>query len=105
MSINANSWAGALIAAGMALLTSLASAEPAGDPIDVDLELVLAADRSASMSRLMLVRQRTGFAEAFQDARLRKMVNSGPLGRIAAVYVEWSDASDQHVVFDWNMVV
>lgn len=102
MYISAQTILGAFAAAGMAFLTSLASAERGAEPIDVDLELVLAADRSASMSRLMLVRQRNGFAEAFRSEELRRTIQSGPLRRIAVVYVEWSDETDQEVVIPWT---
>lgn len=77
MSINANMLTSALAAVGTVILTSFASADSVGQKIDVDLELVLAADRSASMSRLMLVRQRNGFAKAFRSEALRRKIQSG----------------------------
>lgn len=104
MYIKANMLTRALAAAGTVILTSFASAESIGEQIDVDLELVLAADRSASMSRLMLVRQRNGFAEAFRSEALRSKIQSGYLGRIAVVYVEWSDETDQKVVVPWTLL-
>jgi len=104
MSIRTKTIRGAIAAAGVVFLTSLAFADPTDAQIDVDVELVLAADRSASMSRLMIVRQRNGFAEAFRSDGLRRVVKSGRLGRIAVVYVEWSDATDQEVVIPWTML-
>ena len=73
-------------------------------PVEVDMELVLAADRSASMSRLMVVKQRKGFAAAFRNERLQQTIRSGPLGRIAVVYFEWSDRSDQTIKVPWTLI-
>ena len=104
MSIGIKAILGAISVAGVVFLNSQASAELGNAPVVVDLELVLAADRSASMSRLMLVRQRAGFAEAFRSKNLRGIAQSGPLGRIAVVYVEWSDATDQEVMVPWTLL-
>ncbi len=104
MSIRTKAIRGAIAAAAVVFLTSRACAGSAEALVDVDVELVLAADRSASMSRLMLVRQRNGFAASFQSNDLRKMVQSGLLGRIAVVYVEWSDATDQEVMVPWTLL-
>lgn len=101
----AGAMSGALIGAGLAMLTSNACAEENAKPlVEVDLELVLAADRSASMSRLMLLKQRSGFAAAFRDENLHEIIKSGPLGRIAVVYFEWSDQANQSVVIPWTMI-
>ena len=87
----------------------LAGAAAVADPLghetgEVDLQLVLAADRSGSMSRPLVEAQRNGFAAAFRTDELQNAILSGPLGRIAVVYFEWSDHSDQEVVVPWTIL-
>ena len=87
----------------------LAGASAVADPLghetgEVDLQLVLAADRSGSMSRPLVEAQRNGFAAAFRTDELQNAILSGPLGRIAVVYFEWSDHSDQEVVVPWTIL-
>ncbi|MBW8638946.1 DUF1194 domain-containing protein [Hoeflea sp. WL0058] len=88
---------------GLAAATADAG-PPNPRPTEVDLQLVLAADRSGSMSLSLAKGQRRGFADAFRDERLRNAILSGPLGRVAVVYFEWSDATDQHVVVPWTIL-
>lgn len=71
---------------------------------EVDLQLVLAADRSGSMSGRLLLAQRRGFAAAFRSRELRNAILSGPLGRVAVVYFEWSDPLDQEVIVPWAIL-
>lgn len=72
--------------------------------VEVDLQLVLAADTSGSMGRSLAKAQRLGFAAAFRDPALQSAVASGPLGRVAVVYFEWSDRHDQEVVVPWTVL-
>jgi hypothetical protein len=74
------------------------------DPLEVDLELVLAADRSGSMSAALRSGQRQGFAAAFRDRELQRAIVSGPIGRIAVLYFEWSDQADQEVIVPWTVL-
>lgn len=98
-------WIFLLLAVGAALIASeVQTAETVPRVVEVDLELVLAADRSASMIGLQSVGQRRGFAAAFRNERLYRAIGSGPLGRIAVVYVEWSDQIDQQVTVPWTLI-
>lgn len=70
--------------------------------IEVDLELVLMADVSRSMSPAELEIQRRGYAEALSSDAVFDAIGGGMLGRIALSYVEW--AGSQHVVVDWTLI-
>src|ERR1043166_6111184 len=64
---------------------------------EVDVVLVLAADASGSISDDRERLQRGGYADALRSARFLAAVRTGRLGRIAAVYVEWSNFGSQVV--------
>jgi hypothetical protein len=70
----------------------------------VDLELILAVDVSRSMNTRRLKLQRQGYVAAFRDRRVADAIQSGPQGRIAVTYVEWSGADHQHVVLPWRVI-
>jgi hypothetical protein len=74
------------------------------EPQEVDLELVLAADRSGSMSAALRSGQRHGFVEAFRNHDLQRAIVSGPIGKIAVLYFEWSDQDDQQVIVPWTVL-
>lgn len=78
-----------------------AQLSPAGQ-LAVDLELVLAADTSFSMSDENLAVQVDGYAQAFRDPEIAAAIVAGPLGRIAVSYVEWSDG--QRIVVPWTVL-
>ena len=67
----------------------------------VDLELVLAADISDSMDVEEAALQRQGFASAIRHPQVIEAIQSGPLGRIAVTYVEWSGEHIQRTLVDW----
>lgn len=95
------------LAAACALLLPqpIARAGPADfETREVDLQLVLAADRSGSMTGRLLRAQRQGFAAAFRNKELHDAILSGPLGRVAVVYFEWSDQLDQDVIVPWTVL-
>jgi Protein of unknown function (DUF1194) len=80
-----------------------ASAEPAREP--VDLELVLLADATGSIDDAEIRLQRQGYADALIDAEvLWAIANGGQHGRIAVTYVEWAATQAQDVVVDWMVV-
>lgn len=70
----------------------------------VDLELILAVDVSRSMNTRRLKLQRQGYVAAFRDRRVSQAIESGPQGRIAVTYVEWSGTDHQHVVLPWRII-
>jgi hypothetical protein len=77
---------------------------PARAQMEVDLALVLAVDISRSMEKDEQQLQRRGFVEAFRAPEVQEAIRKGMLGRIAVVYVEWSDATDQKVIVPWTVI-
>ncbi len=90
------------LAAALALLAALAAGELRAE--DVDLELVLLADATGSISEDEIAFQRRGYAEAMADPAVLGAIAQGAHGRIAVAYVEWADAVSQDVVSDWMVV-
>lgn len=74
------------------------------DPVEVDVELVLAVDVSRSMSADELDIQRRGYAAALSSADVLGAIRGGLLGRIAVTYVEWAGDSAQRVIVPWTMI-
>ncbi|MDA0962467.1 MAG: DUF1194 domain-containing protein [Proteobacteria bacterium] len=74
------------------------------DPVEVDVELVLAVDVSRSMSAEELDIQRRGYAAALSSAEVMGAIRGGLLGRIAVTYVEWAGDSAQRVIVPWTMI-
>jgi hypothetical protein len=70
----------------------------------VDLLLVLAADVSRSLDHAKFQMQREGYAAAFSDRRVVNAAISGPNGRIAVIFVEWSGSDEQYVIVDWTPI-
>ena len=68
----------------------------------VDVELVLAVDVSASIDGGEVNLQRAGYVAALTDARAIAAMLSGPLGRVAITYVEWSDTAQ--VTVPWMVI-
>ncbi|MEM1313930.1 MAG: DUF1194 domain-containing protein [Pseudomonadota bacterium] len=87
-----------------ALGLCLASSAAALSQEAVDLELVLLADATGSIDQAEIEFQREGYAVAITDPSVVHAMTSGPLGRIAVVYVEWADAASQQVVADWTII-
>jgi hypothetical protein len=71
---------------------------------EVDMELVLAADISRSMSHIDLAVQRRGYAEALLSDEVQRAIATGLLGRIGLTYVEWSDTRRARVIVDWTLI-
>src|SRR5690349_11682319 len=91
-----------LAVAPAALLFS--SPDWAHGPIDVDLALVLAVDVSSSMDAEEQDLQRRGYVDAFRSTSVLSAIRSGSVGRIAVIYVDWSDAVDQRIVVPWTVI-
>lgn len=71
---------------------------------EVDLQLVLAADVSGSMSRDELRLQREGYVVALRSRHVAQALASGAIGRAALTYVEWAGVGEQKVVVPWTVV-
>ncbi len=70
----------------------------------VDLLLVLASDVSRSVDQPKFQLQREGYAAAIADPRVVQAIRSGPRGRIAVCFVEWSGIGSQKLVIDWTII-
>ena len=70
----------------------------------VDLLLVLASDVSRSVDTRKFQLQREGYAAALSNPRVIDAIRSGPHGRIAICFVEWSGATSLKLVIDWTLV-
>ena len=77
-----------------------------GPPADtaVDLELVLAVDASRSIDGFEYDLQRKGYIAALTSPRVLRAIGSGPLGRIAVAYVEWSGTMEQATLVKWAVI-
>jgi hypothetical protein len=71
---------------------------------EVDLALALAIDISGSIDPEEARLQRQGYVQAFRDPAIVKAILSGPNGRIAVAYFEWSDAWLQKLIVDWTLL-
>jgi hypothetical protein len=93
-------------ASGVVFLASVAAA-PA-EPIDaapaVDLELILAADVSGSMTKEELRLQREGYVNALRNVDVINATLSGMRGRMAIAYFEWSGPADQRLIIPWTVI-
>ena len=98
--------AAALVAATAALMAGAAhaqSAAPAEKPA-VDLALVLAVDASGSISDDRWDLERRGYADAFRDPELIRVIRSGPVGAIAVTLVQWSSEYQQSQIVGWTLI-
>lgn len=77
---------------------------PARAEENVDLLLVLAADISRSVDQAKFVLQREGYAAALTSPRIMAAIKSGPHGRIAVCFVEWSGVAAQAIIVDWASI-
>lgn len=69
---------------------------------DVEVELVLLADASGSISDQEIRFQREGYAAAITDPGVLSAIANSAYGAIAVTYVEW--AANTAVVVDWTRV-
>jgi hypothetical protein len=70
----------------------------------VDLLLVLAADVSRSVDHQKYTLQKEGYAAAISNPQVIDAIRSGPNGKIALNFLEWSGVGAQKVVIDWTIV-
>ena len=70
----------------------------------VDLLLVLSSDVSRSIDHPKFLLQREGYAAAVADPQVLDAIRSGPHGKIAISFVEWSGFGAQKVVIDWTVI-
>jgi len=94
----------AFLAVAAIALIGAATAEVEGPRIEVDVELVLAADISNSMDMGERYLQRRGHFEALRHPDVLRAIRRGLHGRIAVTYFEWSDPYMQRVILPWTLV-
>jgi len=82
----------------------LALVTPSRAEESVDLLLVLASDVSRSVDTRKFQLQREGYAAALSNPKVIDAIRSGPHGRIAICFLEWSGVTSQKVVIDWTIV-
>src|SRR5438067_4162080 len=68
----------------------------------VDLLLVLASDVSRSIDHQKFLLQRDGYAATVSNPHVLGAIKSGPIGKIAICFVEWSGFGAQKLVIDWK---
>ena len=73
-----------------------------GNAQDIELELVLLADASGSISEQEIQFQRQGYADAITDPRVLSAITNSAYGAIAVTYVEW--AANTAVVVEWTRI-
>ncbi|RUM98718.1 DUF1194 domain-containing protein [Pseudaminobacter arsenicus] len=88
--------------AALVLAVFFASQSPAAEPVDV--ELVLAADVSLSMSPGELEIQRHGYAAALTHEDVLQAIAQGAYGRIAVTFFEWAGYSSQYITVPWTVI-
>jgi hypothetical protein len=71
---------------------------------EVDMELVLAVDVSASMDREEFLVQRSGYVEAVRHPDVLRAIQAGRYRRIALTYVEWSAQTWQKITVPWQVI-
>ena len=86
----------------VALLLVSFGAARAAEP--VDLLLVLSSDVSRSVDHPKFLLQREGYAAAVSNPQVLDAIKSGPHGKIALAFVEWSGVGAQKVVIDWSVI-
>jgi hypothetical protein len=73
-------------------------------PKEVDAKLILALDVSSSVSEGRWKIQKQGYAVAFANPEIQKVLLEGPLGVTAVALVQWSEADLQKVVIPWTLI-
>src|SRR5262245_49455825 len=93
------------LAFALAMTAVASSAVPAlAQGKAVDLQLVLAVDVSLSMNQTEQRIQRDGYIAAFKSPEVMQAIGSGPIGRIAVTYIEWSGWRYQRIVVPWQVI-
>jgi Protein of unknown function (DUF1194) len=70
--------------------------------LGVDLQLVLAVDTSGSVTPRRFDLQRDGYAAAFRQRDVQRVVASGRLGAIAVVMTHWTGQYLQRIAVPWT---
>jgi hypothetical protein len=79
-------------------------AENDKDSPTVDVELALAVDVSYSMNTEELAMQREGYAQAIVSKEFLQALKTGPRGKVAVTFFEWSASNYQKIVIPWQVI-
>jgi hypothetical protein len=90
------------VAAGPDSKTEQADTQPVMPTVDV--ELVIAVDVSYSMDLDELAVQREGYAQAIVSKEFLEALKTGPNGKVAVTYFEWSALRDQKIIIPWRVI-
>jgi hypothetical protein len=73
-------------------------------PVSVNIELVIAVDVSYSMDMDELAVQREGYAQAIVSKDFLQALRTGPSGKVAVTYFEWSMSGDETIILPWRVI-
>jgi hypothetical protein len=108
VSIGAMLIAGAIAGGDLAIAAEQDSKSESADtthPVtSVDVELVIAVDVSYSMDLDELAIQREGYAQAIVSQEFLQTLKTGPNGKVAMTYFEWSASRDQKIIIPWRVI-
>jgi hypothetical protein len=93
-----------ILLSASAYLTTVPAVSAAERPVDVDLALILSVDISDSMNPAEQRLQRDGYVNAFRHPEILAAIQSGGIGRIAVLYLEWAGSEYQRVGVPWTVV-
>lgn len=91
---------GAILAAWLGATVFVSSARA----LEVDVELVLAADASGSVDAGEHALQRQGYAQALRDPRVLNAIRGGGEQAIAVTYVEWTGRGLYATIVPWTVI-
>jgi hypothetical protein len=74
------------------------------DQVTVDVELIIGVDVSYSMDIDELEVQREGYAQAIVSKEFLQALKTGPNGKLAVTYFDWSASNDQKIIIPWRVI-
>ena len=92
------------LAAVFTLLAGVCFGVPARAQTNVDLQLVLAVDATASVNDVRFRLQKQGYAAAFRNPQVIKAIASGGYQSIAVTMFQWNGIFTQVQVVPWTIV-
>jgi hypothetical protein len=102
--MNALSRPAAALVVGAALAFASGSVAPDARAEPVDVELIIAADVSLSMTQEELRIQREGYVAALTHESVINAIKDGAYGRIAISIFEWAGETSQFLVVPWTTI-
>lgn len=92
------------ITGSVAIALAIVGETARADQEIVDVQLVIAADVSLSMSYEELQIQREGYIAALTHDSVIRAIEDGAYGRIALAMFEWAGDQSQYVVVPWTVI-